>query len=117
MTEQRSHIMSLADEAYEYGFSLERKLQVSPQTPFTLAPGGGGTRYGDYDPTFSNIEQASWIDGIGHEFRDIRRSGLFDSRNAWTLTNEYILPSMMQRRQTGESESLPEPDPSDLLGH
>lgn len=101
MTEQSRHVLSISDAAYLKGFVLDRVLKVSPATPNTITPSGGGTRWGDYDPTFANIEQDNWLDGIGHEFRDIRRSGLFDSRNAWTLTNNYLLPSMMWRWQTG----------------
>ncbi len=99
---QSSHKVSFVDDkGNEYGLKLKKQIRRIPQTPFTMQVSGGGTRFGEWDPTFTSVEQSTWLDGRGHEFRDIKRSGYWDSRNAWTLTEGYVLPSMQHRWATG----------------
>lgn len=99
---QPSHKVSFVDDkGNEYGVKLKRNIERHPQEPFTMKVEGGGGRFGEWDATFTSVEQSDWLDGRGHEFRDIRRSGYWDARNAWTLTPGYILPSMQHRWATG----------------
>lgn len=103
-TSNPSHEMSIKGYGFEYGLRLEggaAGVREIPQEPFTMDISGGGTRYGTGDPTFTSVESSSWIDGMGHEFRDLRRSGFYDSRNAWTLSQDFILPTMQHRYSTG----------------
>lgn len=100
--EQSSHDVSFVDDhGNEYGIKLTRDIQRIPQEPFTMHISGGGTRFGEWDASFTSVEKSTWLDGRGFEFRDMMRSGYWDARNAWSLTPEHLIPSMQHRWATG----------------
>jgi len=92
-TTNPTHTISLSDGARNIGLILDgdhKYLQETPQTPSTLNLVQQGSEYGDADPSLSHIQQSTWNGGRGNQrfVRDATR--FYDSKNAWTLTDEVI---------------------------
>src|SRR5688572_25735471 len=48
-----------------------------------------GKRIGDFD------EQRSWKGGRGHENLSEAPEGFWDSQNAWTMSNGFVMPTLL----------------------
>lgn len=70
-------------------------ISVVPVTPSTLNTSGGGTKFGDFEPAMSHIEQSDWSGGRGQDRFVDDPSRFFDSQNCWTLTPGRLLPGGM----------------------
>ena len=84
-----THDISLSDGVETWGGRLDggpRGIQEVPQTPSTLRVTPGGQKFGDWDPSFSHLEQSTWVGGRGQETFADDPSKFFDSQNCWTLT-------------------------------
>ena len=90
-----THHISLSDGVRTFGLRLEdgpRSIQEIPMTPSTVHFSGGGTKFGDWEPGMSHIEQRTWEGGRGlADFVD-DPTRFFDSKLAWTLTPGKIFP-------------------------
>lgn len=109
----RTHPITLSDGKVTYGLKLAggmQALQETPVTPSTLFLSGGGTRWGDFDPSMAHIEQRTWNGGRGNEDFYKDNSQFFDSRCMWTMTEERAYPAPQQKISTGfrnQDMSLP----------
>lgn len=90
-----THHISLSDGVRTFGLRLEdgpRSIQEIPMTPSTVHFSGGGTKFGDWEPGMSHIEQRTWEGGRGlADFVD-DPTRFFDSKLAWTLTPGKLFP-------------------------
>ena len=65
-----SHEISLSDGIRRWGLRLDGgpgAIQEIPMTPSTLQFTGGGTKFGDWEPGMSHIEQRTWEGGRGQQ--------------------------------------------------
>src|SRR4030042_3360006 len=84
-----THDISLSDGVNTWGITLKegaRGIQESPATPSNIRITGGGTKFGDYDPMMSHIEQRDWSGGRGQEYFVDDPTRFYDSWEAWSLT-------------------------------
>lgn len=90
-----THEISLSDGVQTWGLRLEdgpASLHETPITPSTVQFSGGGTKFGDWEPGMSHIEQRTWEGGRGQgDFVD-DPTRYFDSKMAWTLTPGKLFP-------------------------
>lgn len=109
----RTHPIVLTDGKQTFGLKLAggmKALQETPITPSTLFLSGGGTRWGDFDPSMAHIEQRTWSGGRGNEDFYKDNSMFFDSRCMWTMTDERAFPAPQSFISTGyrsTDQSLP----------
>ena len=90
-----THEISLSDGVRRYGLRLKdgsRSLQEIPMTPSTVHFSGGGTKFGDWEPGMSHIEQRTWEGGRGLDSFVDDATRYFDAKNAWTLTPGKVFP-------------------------
>ncbi|KKM22392.1 hypothetical protein LCGC14_1625790, partial [marine sediment metagenome] len=95
------------------GFKLEkgaRDIQEFPQTPSTIHFGPGGTKFGDWEPGFSHLEQRTWTGGRGLDDFSLDVTRFYDSLNAFTMLEDKCFSAMQWRFATGlrvTHENLP----------
>jgi hypothetical protein len=91
------HVSFLDENGIKFGGIL---AETSPPSIQQIAPastyhvGGGGTKFGDWEPEHSHAEQRTFVEGMGVEEYEIGRGTYFDGRNIWSVTPERLLPSM-----------------------
>ena len=117
-----THHISLSDGIRTYGLILAggpRGIQEVPATPSTLKFSGGGTKFGDWEPGFSHIEQRDWTGGRGQENFSEDATRFRDSQNCWTMTPERLTPGPQWefgRRLVAEMLQLPSWPPDAATG-
>ena len=65
-----SHQISLSDGVQTFGLRLEdgpQSVQEIPVTPSTVHFTDGGTKFGDWEPGMSHIEQRTWEGGRAND--------------------------------------------------
>jgi hypothetical protein len=90
-----SHHLSLSDGVQTFGLQLadgSRSIQEIPMTPSTVQFTGGGTKFGDWEPGMSHIEQRTWVGGRGQSDFVDDPTRFYDSKMAWTLTPGKLFP-------------------------
>jgi hypothetical protein len=96
-TRSLTHDISLTDvHGSTWGFKLEkgaRDIQEIPQTPSTVHFGGGGTKFGDWEPGFSHLEQRTWTGGRGLDDFSLDVTRFYDSLNAFTMLEDKCFPA------------------------
>ncbi|MBU2249955.1 MAG: hypothetical protein KKD77_24630 [Gammaproteobacteria bacterium] len=70
-----------------------RGLRENPSTPSTLGATGGGQKFGDFDPSFSHLEQRTWVGGRGRENWSDDQTMYYDSQALWGLTEDKLFPA------------------------
>ena len=103
-----THEISLTDGVQTWGLKLDGgpgALQEIPMTPSTLQFTGGGSKFGDWEPGMSHIEQRTWEGGRGLEDFAEDNTRFYDSMNAWTLTPGRVMPAPQWRFAKGLRES------------
>lgn len=88
--------LTLADGVKGFGFKLDRgeqDIQEQPQELSTLQILTGGRRFGTGDPTFSHIEQRTWIGGRANEYYIDDPTRFYDSMALWTLQKGKAFPA------------------------
>ncbi|KAA3643432.1 MAG: hypothetical protein DWQ07_23245 [Chloroflexi bacterium] len=106
-----THEISLSDGVQTWGLKLDGgpgALQEIPMTPSTLQFTGGGSKFGDWEPGMSHIEQRTWEGGRGLEDFAEDSTRYYDSMNAWTLTPGRVMPAPQWRFAKGLRESYEE---------
>lgn len=91
-----THQISISDGVRTYGLRLAdgpRSIQEVPMTPSTIHFSGGGTKFGDWEPGMSHIEQRTWEGGRGLADFVEDATRYFDAKNAWTLTPGKLFPA------------------------
>jgi len=93
-----THDFSLSDGRKTYGFryrdsSPDKSMVDISQTPSTLKLTAGGSKFGDWDPSQSHIEQRTWVGGRGLDDFSEDPSRFSDSMNAWTVTDSWLHPA------------------------
>src|SRR3990167_10119352 len=91
-----THEISLSDGVETWGLKLENGpagVREASQHPSTLRFTGGGTKFGDYEPSLSHIEQRTWKGGRGQEDFVDDATRFYDSQACWTLTEGRLLPA------------------------
>lgn len=90
-----THEISLSDGVQTWGLRLDsgpEAIQEVPVTPSTVHFSGGESKFGDWEPGMSHIEQRTWEGGRGlADFVD-DPTRYFDAKMAWTLTPGKIFP-------------------------
>jgi hypothetical protein len=90
-----THEISLSDGVRKWGLRLDggaQAIQEVPMTASTLQFTGGGTKFGDWEPGMSHIEQRTWEGGRGQEEYVDAHTKFFDSMNAWTINTGTVFP-------------------------
>ncbi|MEN8242167.1 MAG: choice-of-anchor R domain-containing protein [Chloroflexota bacterium] len=91
-----SHEISLSDGVRRWGLRLDGgpgAIQEIPMTPSTLNFTGGGSKFGDWEPGMSHIEQRTWEGGRGQEDFVEDPTRYYDAMNAWTITSGKVCPA------------------------
>jgi hypothetical protein len=91
-----THEISLSDGVNTWGLRLDggpRALQEVPMTPSTLQFTGGGSKFGDWEPGMSHIEQRTWIGGRGSDDFASDPTRFFDSHMAFTMVDGKVFPA------------------------
>lgn len=103
-----THELSLEDRSgYKWGLRLHqgvRSLQEHSQTPSTIQFTGGGTKFGDYEPGMSHIEQRTWEGGRGSDDFSQDPTRFWDSQNLFTFLEGKVFPTFQWRLPTGLRE-------------
>ncbi|MCB2178544.1 hypothetical protein KQH61_03925 [bacterium] len=90
-----THEISLSDGVQTWGLRLDggpSAIEEVPITPSTRQFTGGGSKFGDWEPGMSHIEQRTWEGGRGQaDFVD-DATRYFDAKMAWTLTPGKVFP-------------------------
>ena len=98
-----THEVSLGVKGEVFGLLLEggaKGVDETMQEPDNLLVNKQGGKFGDWEPGMSHIEQRSWHNGRGQEWLN-DKSRFYDSRNAWTVTPEVLLPGPAWNFPTG----------------
>ena len=112
-----SHQISLSDGVQTFGLRLEdgsKSLEEIPLTPSTVHFEGGGTKFGDWEPGISHIEQRTWEGGRANDsfVDDVTRYA--DGKMAWTLTPGKLFPVPNWKFANGYLTEIVENLPGDL---
>jgi hypothetical protein len=84
-----THDIVLSDGVETVGIVLAggvKAIKEDPSSPSTLQYTSGGTRYGDFEPQFSHIDQRDWVGGRGGEDYVNDNTMFYDNHNGWSLT-------------------------------
>lgn len=88
-----THKISLNDGMQEWGIEIAggvQGVQEAPNSPSNIRITGGGSKYGDFDPSHSHLEQRTWEGGRAAKEYWQHETQYFDNLNAWTLTPEVL---------------------------
>lgn len=99
-----THEISLSDGIDTWGLRLAdgpQSINDVPATASTINFTGGGTKFGDWEPGISHIEQRSWHGGRAQEDFSNDNTRYADARMAWTLTEGKAFPSPNVKFATG----------------
>jgi len=99
-----THDISLSDGRETWGMNLVggvNGIREAGSSPSTLRFGSGGTKFGDFEPGFSHIEQRTWVGGRGQDDFSEDPSRFYDSMNAWTVTDGILVPAPRWQFGTG----------------
>ena len=91
-----THEISLSDGVQTWGLRLaggEKAIKETPLRPSTIIQMNEGSKFGDWEPGMSQIEQRSWIGGRGVEDFVEDNTGFYDSGMAWTILPGKLLPA------------------------
>lgn len=104
-----THDIVLSDGISTYGLIVDggfKRVKQIPQTASTLRFTGGGTKYGDFEPGLSHLEQRTWQGGRGNESFVDDPTRFYDSLNAWTLTPGKLIPGfpLIQSRNAAQTQ-------------
>ena len=95
-----SHNITLSDKNTVVGINAYRgqisNIRSTPSSPSTLQLNNAGSKYGDWDPANSHIEQKTWIGGRGSKDYTEDDSKYYSGKNIWTLSDKMIYPLPQQ---------------------
>jgi hypothetical protein len=96
---QSTHDVSFNDSVRIYGAFLDggpRGLVEGASVASSLLANRQGARFGNNDPTFSHVEQRTWMGGRGQESISDDPSKFFDA-SCWTMSPNVMLPPLLPR--------------------
>ena len=102
-TGDATHDLSISDGKHTFGIKLREGaagIVETPATPTTVRINSAQGKYGDYDPSFANIEQRDWSGGRGLENFIDDPSKYYDG-TAWTLTPDILLSALQWKLSSG----------------
>jgi hypothetical protein len=73
----------------------------TPVTPSNIRATGGGSRYGDFDPSMSHIEIRDWSGGRGLEEHVDDPSRYYDSYNCFTMVPQRLFQTLQWHLSSG----------------
>lgn len=114
-----THDVLLISDNSQMALLLEngiRGMQEISQTPSTMLVGGGAKKWGTGDPTFTEIEQASWIGGRGQEFFTDDNTKYLDAWQAMGRVPGKLIPQLQWKFAKGH-RSLDQNIPGDMSWH
>ena len=103
-----THEISLSDGVTIWGLRLDggpEALKESPVTPTLMQFKEGESKFGDWEPGMSHIQQRTWEGGRGMEEFVDDPTRFFDSMMAWTMTPGRLLPAPQWKFAQGIRES------------
>jgi len=92
-----THPISLSFDGVEMGIKLDggwSSVQQISSSPSNILRTAGGSEFGDHDPQNSHIQMVNYRGGRGTESFRVGQSTYFDAKNAWTLSQDVLLPGM-----------------------
>jgi hypothetical protein len=101
---QSTHDISFNDGVKIYGAFLDggpKGLIEGASVATSLLANRQGARFGNNDPSFSHVEQRSWVGGRAQESISDDATRYFDSHNCWTLSPNVLLPTLLSRYGKG----------------
>jgi hypothetical protein len=99
-----THEISLSDGVQKWGLRLDggpAAISEVPMTASTIQFSGGGTKFGDWEPGMSHIEQRTWEGGRGQDEYVDDPTRYYDAMQAWTITPGKICPGPQWRFAEG----------------
>lgn len=103
-----THEISLSDGIQTWGLRLaggEKAIKETPIRPSSIKQMNEGSKFGDWEPGMSQIEQRSWAGGRGVEDFVEDNKGFYDSMMAWTILPGKLLPAPQWHFAEGVRES------------
>ena len=98
-----THHVSISDGTTDIGMKVKgfpRNFRQFPYSPSSLQFSTGRQGYGSFEPPYTSIDQKNWIGGRGQlNYKDA--SKFYDSYNAWTLTDDVLMPAPLWRFAKG----------------
>jgi len=105
-----THDFSLQnDKGQAIGFKYangQASIIERPATPSTIQFTGGGTKFGDWEPGFSHIEQRSWKGGRNSKDFSLDSSRFWDSQNMFSMLDDQLVPTLQWKTATGLRTAL-----------
>jgi hypothetical protein len=101
------HIKLIGRNGEEWGFILKggaRGLQDHSQVASNLRFTGGGTKFGDFEPGMSHIEQRTCEGGRGSDDFSLDPTRFWDSQNLFTMISGKTFNGLQWRIPTGITE-------------
>lgn len=95
-TKSPTHQISLSDGREIWGLRLidgPEGLTEIPMTPSTIHFSGLASKFGDWDPAMSHLEQRTWVGGRANASFDQDSSRFFDSQMAFSMIDSKIFPA------------------------
>lgn len=100
-----THYITLEDrDRQKWGFLLTggpRGVQEAPATPSTIQFTSGGSKFGDWEPGMSHIEQRDFSGGRGSDDFSADNRRFWDSQNLFTMLQGKVIPSIQWRLPAG----------------
>ncbi len=103
-----SHEISLSDGIQTWGLRLaggEKSIKEKPLRPSTIYQLKDKSKFGDWEPGMSQIEQRTWEGGRGVEDFVENPKGFYDSMMVWTSLPGKLFPSAQWKFANGLRES------------
>lgn len=91
-----THQVSLSDGRETWGLRMvngPEGMTEIPMTPSTIHFTGLASKFGDWDPGISHLEQRTWVGGRGNASFDQDSSRFFDSQMAFTMIDNKVFPA------------------------
>jgi hypothetical protein len=104
-----THDFALSWNGAKAGFKYangQRSVFEQAATPSTINVSGGGTKFGDWDPDFSHIEQRTWLGGRANNDFSTDSSRFFDSKDMFTMLENRVVPTLQWKLATGLRTAL-----------
>lgn len=111
-----SHDIALIRGEEKRGLILKGRVQEDNLSPSTIFKSAPQQRFGDYDPSFSEIQQDTWVGGVNQEEFHDDSSRYRYGRYLWSLTPGRLFNAPIWRWADGDYRDYNMYQPGDATG-